>query len=173
MGRQRIYDSNVRAEAKYLFLDKELNPRPISRHFGGKPRWQTIQVWANEVDKATGLNWYQEREKRAKDKYLKLSPQSQAQGLMDALNHIIGMITSKISKGQTDAKELSTMTDSLAKVNKTLEKIVDKKFQVPMLYEFIEKFISFLNLHYKEFITPEFINAVKHFKNETRKHLEY
>jgi len=42
-----------------------------------------------------------------------------------------------------------------------------------MLYEFIESFISFLNLHYKSMLTPEFINAVKHFKNETRKSLEY
>jgi hypothetical protein len=168
-----VYDSSLWAEIKFLFVDKGFSAVQISKQYGGKPTYQAVQNRAKKKDPATGFSWMDERGQREKDKYLKLSPQSQASQLMDAVDSIIVMLTNKLKRGSTDAKEISTVADSLAKVNKTLEKIVDKKFQVPMLYEFLETFVNFLLLHYKTIITPEFINAVKHFKNETRKKLEY
>mgnify|MGYP001035138865 CR=1 FL=1 len=169
---QKHYDTNTKAEAKYLYIDKELSYVQISNHFGGRPTWQTVRNWAITKDPVTNLSWQDEKKKKYKDKYLKLSPQQQAQGLMDAVNHIIDVLSTKIKKGSTDVKELSTLADSLAKINKTLENVVDKKFQIPMMYEFLEKFVSFLQLNYKQFITPEFINVIKHFKNDLRKQLE-
>jgi len=121
------YDGNLRAECRFLFIDKGFSPTQLSKHFGGKPSYQCIQNWAKKKDKQTGLSWIDEREKRTKDKYLKLSPQSQASKLMDALDSTITMLVDKLSQGKGDAKELSTLADSLSKISKTLEKNVDKK----------------------------------------------
>lgn len=170
---QKRYSSQVKAEAKFMRVDKEMSYTQISNHFNGHPSASQVRIWAQKKDPVSKISWEDELKMKAKDKYRKLSPQSQAQGLMDALDHIIIKLGAKLKTGDGNVKELSTMADSLSKVNKTLEKIVDKKFQIPMLYEFLENFISFLALHYKQLITPEFINAVKHFKNETRKKLEF
>lgn len=163
---RRRYDSKLKAEVKMLYIDRELSPRQISEMFKGRPTAQVIDQWASRKDPNTSMSWKDEKGNLLNDNYARLSPQAQAKKIM----RILDAIVDKQIPG--DYKGLSQLADALAKVNKSLEKVVDKDFQIPMLFEFLSKLVGFLNLHYKEILTPQLSNALKHFKNDLRKQFE-
>jgi hypothetical protein len=158
------YNSTIKAEAKLLFIENELSFEKISEYFDGTPTAQCIQQWANKPDKKTGKSWKDERKEKADNKYLNLSPQAQANKIMERINYLLQSPVESWDPRQADA---------LAKTQKTLEKLVDKKFQIPMMYELLKNQIDFFKLHYPDILTPEYLNAVRHYKNETKKKLEF
>jgi hypothetical protein len=157
------YNSDIKAEARLLFVENELSFEKISEYFNGTPTAQCIQQWATKPDKKSGKSWKDERREKADGKYLNLSPQAQANKIMERINFLLESPVESWDPRQADA---------LAKTQKTLEKLVDKKFQIPMMFELLRLLVEFLKMHYPEFITPEFLNALRHFKNDKKKKLE-
>ena len=68
---------------------------------------------------------------------------------------------------ELDPKAISSLADALRKTQRSMEFIVNKDFQIPMLFEFLTKLIEFLSRFYKHLLTSELKNAIKHFKNDT------
>jgi hypothetical protein len=162
-GRRKRYDSTLKAECRVMFVEHEQSYQKISDYYDGSPSAQCIQQWATKKDARTGKSWADERNEKADGKYLALSPQAQASKVLERINFLLADDVENWDPKQADA---------LAKTQKVLEKIVDKKFQVPMMYELLKKLIEFLKLHYSDQVTAELLNAIRHFKNELRKKLE-
>jgi transposase len=151
------FSPEIKAKIRFLYVDEGKSALAISKKYKGNPSAQTISLWA----KING--WDKERTERTHDEYEKLSPQHLANKI---LKHI-GNILDKKGKSFTTKD-----ADALAKLRVSMEKITDKKYQIPMMYELLTNMIDFLNKNYKQFITDEFLNAIRHFKNELKADLE-
>lgn len=155
------YTFKVKNEIHNKFVKDGISAREISRQYEGKPSAQQIMNWARK--KINGQTWEEERDEYQAHEYETLSPQGQVQKILLRINKLL---TEDISRFTTkDA-------DAIAKLQKTMERIVDKKFQIPMMFELLTKLIEFLMKHYAEIVTHDFLNAIRHFKNELRERLE-
>ena len=152
------FSPDIKAKIRFLYIDEGKSALDISKKYKGNPSPQTIAGWAKNN------GWDKDRKQRTHDEYEKLSPQHLANKL---LKHISDILNKK--------KFTTKDADALAKLRITMEKIVDKKFQIPMMYELLTKFINFLNKNYPDFMVANeeiFYNAVLHFKNEMKAELE-
>lgn len=159
--RRNNYGPEIKAKCKDMLVREGLNVETISQRMKGRPHQNSIRKWARK--KENGKTWYDLRNEYQDMLYENLSPQSQAEKILQRINFVL----------QKDLSQFSTAdADSLAKLQKMMERVVDKKFQIPMLYELLTKLIEFLKSNYKELVTKELINAVRHFKNELKNELE-
>jgi len=149
-----VYDLKTKAQIKLLYIQgsSALN---ISNQFGGAPSPQTITNWANTPD-SDGLSWLDQRNSFAQKEYEKLSPQSQAQKILERINLLLQKSPEKFTTKDADA---------LAKLQKVMEKLVDKRYHLPVMFNLLTDFLNFLKINYPLLITPELINSVRHYKN--------
>ena len=151
------FSPEIKAKIRFLYVDKGLSALEISKKYHGNPSAQTISLWA----KANG--WNIERTETTQEEYEKLSPQNLANKILQHIAHILDKKKARFTTKDADA---------LAKLRVSMEKITDKKYQIPMMYELLTNEVDFLNKNYPQFITEEFLNAIRHFKNELKSKLE-
>lgn len=160
--RRNFYGPKIRAEVKQLFVKEGWNYFKIAAKYHFHPAHNTIELWAKK-EQSNGLTWLLEKEQYENLVYENLSPQALAEKILQRIHFIL----------QKDVTQFSDKdSDSFSKLMKGMERLVDKKFQIPMLYEMLTKFVDFLKDNYKGLVTEELINAVRHFKNELKSELE-
>lgn len=155
------YSPEVRAEIKKLFVIEGKSPITIAVIYKEHPTMQSISNWA-KVKNREGKTWYDEREDYELYYYETLSPKNLA-------SKIMGKIDSVLSK--PDAEFNVKDADALSKLRVSLEKITDRRYQIPMMYELLKDLTAFLREHYPELVDEPFINAVRHFKNTLKERL--
>lgn len=153
------YDSGIRIEARRLFVQEEKEPHEIARIFKHRPSANTIMKWAKEKNK-DGKDWFDQRREWEENEYEKISPRNIA-------GKILGRIDQILSKDKFGSKD----ADALAKLQKNLEKITDVRYQIPVMYQLLTEFMSFLKLHHRDLITPSLVEGFKDFRTEIRKKL--
>lgn len=156
------YSPKLRAEIKLLFVQHGKSALEISKQYGGKPTAQAVLNWSRELNKE-GVSWEDERDEYQQREYEKLSPQSQADKILKRIDLLL----------QKSPKSFTTKdADALAKLQKVMEKLVDKKFQIPTMYHVLTRLLEFISLNYKSLLGDELINAIRHFKNQLKEELE-
>lgn len=155
------YSPAIRAEIKKLFVNDGKSPITISNIYKGNPTMQSISNWANAINKE-GKNWKDEREDYEQYYYEQLSPKNLA-------SKIMMKIDSFLSKSNEDFNVKDA--DALSKLRVSLEKITDKRYQIPMMYQLLQDEIVFLREHYPELSEEPLINAIRHFKNTLKERL--
>lgn len=151
------FPPDVKAKIRFLYVDEGKSALDISKKYKGNPSAQTISLWAKQN------GWNQERTEHTHEEYEKLSPQNLATKILKHIAHILDKKTARFTTKDADA---------LAKLRVAMEKITDKKYQIPMMYELLTNEVDFLNKNYPQFVTEEFLNAIRHFKNELKANLE-
>lgn len=155
MGKR--YDAHTYNEAKRLFVEEEKSPREISLAFSGRPSWQTVQKWTHDLD-SEGRDWKELREEFRNTNYENISPQQQAKKILEKINEILH------NEDKWDVKH----ADALSKLQKTFEKIVDVKYQIPVMFQLLTDLLKYLKKYYPEFVTEDFLSAIRDFKNYLR-----
>jgi hypothetical protein len=150
------YKMEIKAEARKLFVEKNMSFIKISELFQGRPTPQIIAVWA----KKSKPTWQEERIKNEQRYYERISPNVVAQNLYEK----IATILARENFNSQDA-------DALAKLHKTLETIINPSYQIPIMYQVLKEFIDFMKSNYPKLITDNLINSIRHFKNELRERL--
>lgn len=153
------YTSDVRMEARRLFVDEEQSVTSISERFGGNPVPQTILNWACKKD-ADGKTWYDYREERIQRIYVQTSPGELARKVLGQIDRLLS--TDGFDTGKAD---------QLSKLSKFLKEFIDKEYHVSMIYEVLEDFLSFCQQHHNALLTRELVDAIRDFKNERRDRL--
>lgn len=156
------YDFKTKNEIHNKFVKEGISVRELSRQYNGNPSAQCIIYWSRQRVEGKPT-WEEERDEYQANEYEKLSPQNQVQKILMRINKILSQDVSTFTTKDADA---------LAKLQKMMERIVDKKFQIPMMFELLTKEIEFLMRHYSELVTTDFLNAIRHFKNELKEKLE-
>lgn len=152
------YSNDIAAECRRLFIEKGLSVRTISKQFSGAPSETTIKKWAKTSDD-NGFNWYDYRDEYQSSMIENLSPEKQAAKLMERVNYLLNSDVS-----EWDHK----VGDELSKLRIFMARVLDKKYQLPAMYEVLKKLIEFLKVRYPGIVTAELVNAVRHFKNELK-----
>lgn len=156
-----VYSPEVRAEVKKMFVLEGRSAKYISGYFKGKPSLQTIMNWANDKNKE-GKNWFDEREEYELQRYEQISPKGLANKILQKINFLLNKDDSNFSVKDADA---------LAKLRVALERITDRKYQIPMMYEMLTDLTTFLREHYPKLANQELVNAIRHFKNTLKERL--
>jgi len=156
------YPPQIRAEAKSMLVCEGKSAKEIAELYDHEPCVQTILNWAAHKNKE-GKNWYDIRDEYEHNKYEALSPKGLAFKILNKINMLLNTDNSKF--GVKDA-------DAIAKLRVSLEKLTDKKYQIPMMYEVLTLFVKFLKQHYPEVVNGNFLNAVRHFKNSLKEVLD-
>jgi hypothetical protein len=151
------FSPDLKAKIRFMYVDEGKSALEISKKFHGNPSAQTIALWAKKN------GWNNEKNEHEHNEYERLSPQSLANKILQRIAHILNKKVSSFTTRDADA---------LAKLRITMEKITDKKYQIPLMYELLTSLIDFLNMNYPVFITEEFLNAIRHFKNDLKADLE-
>lgn len=151
------FSPELKARVKVMFVDKGLTAAEISKQLHGMPSPQTISGWALKG------NWKKSREDVTQAYYDRVSPGSMAQKILGKIAFILD---------QDDKKFTSKDADALAKLRVTMERIMDKKYQIPMMYEVLEMEVEFLSKNYPALATPDLFIAIRHFKNELKSSIE-
>mgnify|MGYP001277049749 CR=1 FL=1 len=149
----KVYKPQLRAEIKKLFVDDGLPAYEISKLFDGHPSTQTVLNWAER------FGWYKDRQDLEVKAYEALTPQSIQHKLLQKINYVLNK----------DLSELNTKdADSIIKFIKSMKELLNKDFQLPMMYQVLADLIEFINKNYPEFMqqNESFIEIIKHFKNE-------
>lgn len=153
------YDHDIYNSAKRMFIEEGKKPSEISVALGGKPAKSTIVNWAAKED-STNKNWHQYRQEYIKDSYELATPDAMARKILEKISLILN---------QSDFTTKDA--DALAKLQRSLEKITQPRHQVPVMYEMLESFVTFMQKQYPHLINKDLLNAVRDFKNELRKRL--
>ena len=156
------FDPKIKAAIHKEFVEGK-PAKVISEEYDGKPTAQCILNWAHKKDKVTKKNWFDEKRDYEIEQYEGLSPQTQAQKILKKIDRIIS---------KSDKSFTTKDADALSKLQKLMEKLIDKKFQLPTMYHLLTRFMEFLSLHYKNLLTKEMINAIRHFKNKLKEEFE-
>lgn len=160
------YTHEIKNEARHFFIKDEWSAKRISDYFNGSPTVQTVINWAACKDKKSGLNWYEEREQFTSSEYEKMSPNS----LAEKLYKIIENLAEADPKAWTNED-----SDSLIKLTRAVETLVDVKDKLPVAFEVLTDYIQFTKENYPKLyareLKNELINSIRHFKNELKKRL--
>ena len=158
------YSPEQRAKIKFMFINKAMSALEISKEFNGKPSPQCILNWSRLIN-SEGRTWELEREEYEQHQYEKLAPQNLAEKILERIN----VVLSKSSKRFTTKD-----ADALSKLQKVMEKLVNKKFQTPTMFYVLTRFGEFLSVNYKDLLKPELglTNAIRHFKNVLKEEFE-
>jgi hypothetical protein len=153
------YDMGVRLEIRRLFVQEEKEPHEIANIFDRRPSANTIMKWAKEKN-GDEKNWYDQRRERENDEYERISPKSIASKILNRIDEILR----KEKFGNADA-------DALAKLQKSLEKIADVRYQIPVMYQLLREYTDFVKSNYRDLICERFVESIKDFRTEIRKKL--
>ncbi len=156
------FSPKQRMEIKLMFVQQGKSALEISKHFGSKPSVQTIINWSKKKN-SEGVSWEDEREQFEVEEYESLSPQSQAKKILRKINVVLS---------KSDRSFTTKDADALSKLQKSMEKLIDKKFQIPTMFKLLTHFLEFLSANYKNLVTAELINATRHFKNVLKEEME-
>jgi len=147
------YPPDIYNEAKKLFVQEGKSPREIAKSFVGKPSAQTIARWAAKQDKE-GASWHDLREQYKNEHYEALSTKQMVVKIYEQIHKLM-------QSENVDA-------DKLVKLTKSLERLADPKYHIPIMYEFLTDLIDFLRQHFPDMVTDEFLAAMRDFKNLLR-----
>lgn len=151
------YKPEILIDCKRLFIQEGLSALEISKRFNGKPSHQTIINWSKKE------GWENERKNFQNSQYEKLSPKSLAEKILKKIELVL----------ETPDKKFTTKdADALAKLQSSLVKITDSKYQIPALYQALTEFVKFLKHNYPQLLTTELLNAIRHFKNSLQDQLK-
>ena len=150
------YDVKTKMEIKKRVVEGEAF-KVIAKDYNNKPTPQQISNWANKKDPKTGLTWLDEAYEYETDQYESLSGKNQANKIMKKIDRIIS---------KSDKSFTTKDADALAKLQRLMERVIDRKFQLPTMLYFAKRRLEFLKAHYKELVSEELINAERHFSKE-------
>jgi len=159
--KKKRYSPEMVNEAKLLYIQKGMTLKQLAEYFGEKgPSIQTFSNWAKRKDKH-GKTWHDYREEFQEKKYNELSPRNMAMKIMD-----------KIWEALNSDMDLSKLGDLLAKTQKSLEKLTDPVYQVPVMYQMLQDLILHAKKNYPDIVTEDFLECIRSFKNSIRSRLE-
>lgn len=151
------YNTTAKNKAKKMYVQEGKSALDISQHFHNQPTAQTIINWVKKE------KWDSLREDHATSEYEKSSPKNMAAKIIQKMETIVSIDPSQFTPQHADA---------LAKLQSSLAKISDVKYQLPMILQTLTDLIVYIREHYPKVITPEFLRAVKNFKDLLKKKLE-
>jgi hypothetical protein len=149
----QIYKPQLRAEVKKLFVDDGLPAYEISKLYAGHPSTQTVLNWADR------FSWYKDRQDLEVKAYEALTPQSIQQKFLQKVNFILNKDLSELKSKDADA---------IIKFIKSMKELLNKDFQLPMMYQVLTDLLEFIHKNYPEFmkVNENFLIIIQHFKNE-------
>jgi len=148
------YGTDTKILCRMLYVQQRKNPNQIARQFHNRPNANTITNWAIKG------NWDRQRQEWEDAEYEKISPQALA-------TRVIKRIIQTLDDPDFNNKS----ADALAKLQKTLEKIVDIRYQIPIMYQLLTDLVEFLQANHKKLISVQLIDAIRDFRNEIRRRL--
>lgn len=151
------YPPDIKAEAKRLIVIEQLTPAKAAERI--PPAESTIAMWARQED-ADGKDWYQLRKERAERLYKNTSPQSMARKLLERIDKLL-------DEGSLSPSE----ADALSKYTKVMRSIAEPKYQVSVMYQFLEELITFLKTSHPDLFTPDMADALRDFRTQLRDRL--
>lgn len=154
-GKMKSYDNDQFVEIKRLYVIDGKSALEISKIYQKKPTAQTILNWAKKFD------WDTEKEKAIQDKFDAISPKNLASKILEQISAIV-------NKDGFTPKD----ADALAKLQSALQKVTDKNYQLPVMYQVLTDFLEFIRINYPLLLTDDLIKAVRDFKNEIKAKLE-
>ncbi len=154
------YSADIKAEVKRLFVDEGKSPSEISQIMGGNPVPQTLYNWASAVGKG-GKTWWDLREERADQLYEAAQPQHMARRVMEKIELLLAQPGFDSSRA-----------DSLSKLSKYLKEFIDERHQVAMMFQTMTELATYLRENHPERLTPELVQAFRHFKNDVRSRVQ-
>jgi hypothetical protein len=148
-------DPDIRIECKRMFVLEGKTSKAISEYFDGIPTHQCITRWSHMKNR-DGLTWIDERAQYQIDKFEMISPAGLASKILRKINKFMNK-----SDEDFNVKD----ADALSKLRVSLEKITDKKYQIPIMFQVLTDLVLFLKKHYPDLNQKVYINAIRHFKN--------
>lgn len=140
-----------------LFIEEGLKPHTISARYKNRPTAQAIRNWSLEVDEH-GKTWEDYRQEYQDELFL----------LNSSTRSIANKIIIRIHQLLDDPHFSTKSTDALAKLQKTMESVVDPKYHVGMLFTFLEDYLTFTKDHYSDLINERFLALARDYKNHIR-----
>jgi hypothetical protein len=153
------FSATVYNEAKRLFIEEELSLHQISARFNGHPSAPAIHKWSKIPDN-DGKTWKDYKLAYRDELYNMVSPQAIAVKILDNIQKLLN----NENFGTKDA-------DALAKLQKSMQKITDPKYQIPVMYSMLTDQMKFFQKHYPQIVNKDLVDAIRHFKNELGKRL--
>ncbi len=157
----KVFDDQLYNRVKRMYVEEGLGGETISRELDGQVSMNTVRNWARKKDPDTGKSWRDLRREIRDQNYEKVSPQAMANRILSRIHEILN----KTGFTNSDA-------DALWKLQKNLERLTDKRFQIPVMFQFLEDQVKFMRKNYGHLMTEEYLTAIRHFKNELRVRLE-
>jgi len=151
------YKSKVINTAKKMYVQDGLSALEIAKHFHNKPTAQTILNWVKKEE------WDSLRSQHRNDDYERLSPKNLAKKILEKIGTIANMPPEQFTPIHADA---------LAKLQSALAKVTDRRYQLPVMYQLLTDLVTYINDNFPELNTPDFVRAIREFKEWLKKDIE-
>lgn len=152
------YGPKIKADIRKRFVEGEPAAQ-IAKSYANEPTSMQILNWAHKPDPESGRTWLDEKRDYELESYEDLSGQSQAEKILKKIDRFIS---------KSDRSFTTKDADALSKLQKLMEKIVDRKFQLPTMLYFQKRYVDFMKARYPVLVNEEFINAQRHFVREMK-----
>lgn len=153
---------DVYNEAKRLFVEQAKSCEDICVLIGGAIAVSTLYKYAKTPDD-DGRTWYDLRIEYRDQLYQEASPQHVAQKLIEKINELL------------NADDFDTKSaDAIAKLQRSLDRILDSSYQIPVMYGMLSDFVVFAKDHYPDLLAHDggaFVACIRDFKNTLRERL--
>ena len=149
---------DVYNDAKRLYVVHAKSPEEIAPLVGKSA--STVYKWASETD-PHGRTWRDLREAERDARYESASPRAIAAKIIERMGEIVNAET-------FDTKA----ADAVAKLQRSLDRIVDSSYQVPVMFEMLEGLVLHLKEHHPDLLSVALVAAVRDYKNHLRERLE-
>jgi len=157
----KVVSDELYNRVKRMYVEEGLGGETITAELQGAITKNTVRNWARKVDPVTGKSWKDLRREVRDRNYEKVSPAAMANRILNRIHEIL------YKQGFTNSD-----ADALAKLQRSLERLTDKRFQIPVMFQFLEDQVKFMRKNYGHLMTEEYLTAIRHFKNELRARLE-
>lgn len=143
------YKAETVARAKQMYIVEGMSAKEISKHFHSQPTHQTISNWVGKY------KWNEERADYEAALYENLAPQQTAQKILNKINALVS---------KDDRSFTTKDADSLMKLQKSLTSLIDKKYQIPIMFKLLTEFLNYIQKHYQSLVSDDLVQAARDFK---------
>lgn len=150
----KAYKAHIWHECRKFYVYDDLTAEEISEIFNGNPTASAIRYHIKNE------KWDDEKKRVQEVNYSKISPAAMA-------NKVLEKIYGILSSDEFSTKD----ADKLAKLQATLSKLLDSKYQIPMLYQMLTGFTVFVKENHPKAFSRELIDAARDYKNHMLKEL--
>lgn len=149
------FNNEIWIEIKRLYVYDGQTANAISK-MEGMPTAATILKRAKATNNE-GLNWDDEKQQFQSERLALLAPGGLAIKIFEKIEKFLTKDITKFSTKDADA---------IAKLHKSLERVLDKRYHVHMMIEVLTDYMKFLRENYPELVADgKIFNSARNYKN--------